>query len=268
MIQEKTLTIPGLVLARNIAYWVFTSLIVFEMALGAFWDLFRIPFVRGIFDHLGLPYYVLTILGLWKLPGAVVLLIPRFGRLKEWAYAGAFFTYSGAAVLHMSVGDEVSVWLSPVVLSLITVASWALRPSSRRWVPGEGREVRLGGSGRGWLIGYWVVTVLVALAMIAGGISELAGNKTTVQGMLLLGYPVYFTRLLGCWKIPGGVALLVPRFPLVREWAYAGIFFDLSGAFATHLFCHSPAAHLISTGVYAALTLVSWGLMWTRSPRR
>lgn len=77
---------------RTVAYWVFTLIVAYEMAAGGIWDLLRIEYVRVIMAHLGYPMYVLTIIGVWKIPCAVVLLVPRFLRLKEWAYAGAFST--------------------------------------------------------------------------------------------------------------------------------------------------------------------------------
>jgi uncharacterized membrane protein YphA (DoxX/SURF4 family) len=247
-------------IARQTAYWLFTSLIALEMAVGSYWDVAGNPFVREVFTHLGLPYYLLTIIGIWKLPCAIVLLIPGFRRLKEWAYAGAFLTYSGAAVFHMCVGDGFSVWVDPLVICMFTVASWALRPSSRRWVPGGAGAP--GGHSRARIVVYWIVTIMIAFSILSGGIAELTDHYagTTVQGMLQLGYPVYFTRFLGYWKVAAGITLLVPRFPLIKEWAYAGIVFDLTGAFATHIFCHSAAFHLISLGVLIMLTMVSWRL--------
>lgn len=74
--------------ARFIGYWVLTLIIAFEMVAGSMWDLLRVEYVRTVFAHLGYPIYLLTILGVWKLPCAVVLFVPRFPRLKEWAYAG------------------------------------------------------------------------------------------------------------------------------------------------------------------------------------
>ncbi len=82
--------------ARAVAYWVCTVLLAWEMAAGSMWDLLRIEYTRGVLTHLGYPHYVLFILGVWKLPCAITLLVPRFPRLKEWAYAGAVFNYTGA----------------------------------------------------------------------------------------------------------------------------------------------------------------------------
>ena len=76
---------------RTVAYWVFTLIVAYEMAAGGIWDLLRIEYVRVIMAHLGYPMYVLTIIGVWKIPCAVVLLVPRFLRLKEWAYARGVF---------------------------------------------------------------------------------------------------------------------------------------------------------------------------------
>src|SRR5574337_212371 len=98
-----------------IFYWIFTSLIFLEMFVGAFWDLFRIGFVKDVFTHLGYPFYLLTILGVWKLAGSVVLIIPRFPVLKEWTYAGMFFTYSGAAASHFAAGDPPGNWMGPLI---------------------------------------------------------------------------------------------------------------------------------------------------------
>jgi hypothetical protein len=117
---------------RTIAYWFTTLTIALELAVGSVWDLLVIPYAHDIVvDQLGYPTYLLIILGVWKIPGAVVLLVPRFPRLKEWAYAGAFFTYTGAAASHLAVGDAAFA-LGPAGFGLITLASWALRPPARR----------------------------------------------------------------------------------------------------------------------------------------
>jgi hypothetical protein len=78
---------------RAVAYWATTAIIAAELAVGGAWDILRIDYVREIVERqLGYPEYFLVIMGIWKVPGAVVLLVPRCPRLKEWAYAGAVFT--------------------------------------------------------------------------------------------------------------------------------------------------------------------------------
>jgi hypothetical protein len=118
---------------RGVVYWATTMIIGWELLLGGAWDVLRTPYVYGmVVEDLGYPEYFLVILGAWKLLGGVVLLIPRFPRLKEWAYAGAFFNYTGAVASHVAVGDGVLVWWGPAGFAVILMVSWALRPSSRR----------------------------------------------------------------------------------------------------------------------------------------
>ncbi|MGH9685196.1 MAG: DoxX family protein [Candidatus Acidiferrales bacterium] len=120
-----------------IAYWVTTALVVFELALGGIWDILRVPQARGLIERLGYPPYFLVILGIWKLLGAVALVIPRFPRLKEWAYAGVLFDLTGAvASLFASGLIDAGTMVYPIVMTGVAVASWALRPPSRRLGPG------------------------------------------------------------------------------------------------------------------------------------
>jgi len=131
--QEESAAPQGrMAWARAIAYWVLTLFVAFEMAAGGVWDLLRIEYVRVILTHLGYPLYLLYIIGIPRIPCALALLAPRFGRLKEWAYAGAFFDYAGAAASHLLVGDGASQWVAPLVFSAFTIVSWLLRPASRR----------------------------------------------------------------------------------------------------------------------------------------
>lgn len=118
--------------ARLIAYWLLTIVVAFEMAAGALWDILHIEYVRVVLTHLGYPLYLLYIIGVPRIPCALALLAPRFPRLKEWAYAGAFFNYAGAAASHLLSGDRISFWLGPLIFSGFTLTSWALRPPSRR----------------------------------------------------------------------------------------------------------------------------------------
>jgi DoxX-like family len=117
---------------RPAAYWTTTALVVAELAVGGVWDIARISYVRDLVVHLGYPTYFLVLLGIWKIFGAVALVVPGRPVLKEWAYAGSFFVYTGAIASHLSAHyalGEVGV-LS--VMTLLTVASWALRPPGRR----------------------------------------------------------------------------------------------------------------------------------------
>lgn len=123
--------------SRIIAYWVTTALVVFELALGGVWDILRVPQVRALIERLGYPSYFLVILGIWKLLGAVALAIPRFPRLKEWAYAGVLFDLTGAVASQLASGlIDAGTMAYPIVMAGLAVASWALRPPSRRLGPG------------------------------------------------------------------------------------------------------------------------------------
>jgi uncharacterized membrane protein YphA (DoxX/SURF4 family) len=117
---------------RLIFYWIATSLLALDMIVGGSWDLLRTAYVRGLMDTLGYPEYMLTILGVWKLLGVLAILAPRFPRLKEWAYAGIFFDLTGAAASHAICHDSRQKIVITLALTAIALASWALRPASRR----------------------------------------------------------------------------------------------------------------------------------------
>jgi hypothetical protein len=117
---------------RSVAYWLATLLVAAELGLGGIWDIQRLPMVRDLVTHLGYPSYFLVLLGTWKVLGAVALLIPRRPLLKEWAYAGAFFTYTGAIVSHLTTGYDLGELPLLAILTALTILSWALRPPSRR----------------------------------------------------------------------------------------------------------------------------------------
>lgn len=117
-----------------IAYWISTALLVLVFLGGGVMDLRQPPEVLESMKALGYPAYFATLLGLWKLSGALALVVPGFPRVKEWAYAGMFFDLTGAAVSHAAVGDPFAKTLVPLVLTGVLIASWALRPSSRRAV--------------------------------------------------------------------------------------------------------------------------------------
>jgi uncharacterized membrane protein YphA (DoxX/SURF4 family) len=108
---------------------------------------------------------------------------------------------------------------------------------------------------------YWISTVWLALGMIATGIVQLFKGKAGQGGVEMiehLGYPVYLLTILGVWKILGVVALLIPKFPLVKEWAYAGIFFVMSGATFSHIAIGDTMTEIIPSLLLLILTLTSW----------
>jgi hypothetical protein len=116
---------------RVIGYWVTTGTLAFALLAGGAADLAHLPAIDTGMTHLGYPLYFTTILGAWKIPGALVLLAPRLPRLKEWAYAGAFFNMSGAVLSHIMSGDTFVQFLAPLVFSACVIVSWSLRPESR-----------------------------------------------------------------------------------------------------------------------------------------
>jgi len=130
--HDGTVSSRGLIGWRSAAYWLATVLVVTELALGGIWDVVRIPSVRDLVAQLGYPSYFLVLLGTWKVLGAVALLVPRRALVKEWAYAGTFFVYTGAIVSHLTTGYDLGEVPVLAALTALTALSWALRPPSRR----------------------------------------------------------------------------------------------------------------------------------------
>jgi uncharacterized membrane protein YphA (DoxX/SURF4 family) len=115
-----------------ITYWVTTLVLAMECLVGGVMGALQLsPFIE-VMRHLGYPIYLMTIHGVWYVLAGVALLAPRFPRLKEWAYAGLFFSYTGAAASHLAVGDGFLSLVAPIVFTGLVGASWALRPSDRR----------------------------------------------------------------------------------------------------------------------------------------
>ncbi|MFF0490969.1 DoxX family protein [Nocardia sp. NPDC003482] len=102
--------------------------ILAETAIGASWDLARIGIVRDTLVHLGYPVYFLTLLGVGKVAALAAILTPGHPRTREWAYAGLFFIYAGAAISHLTVGDGPDRWTMPMVFAACTLAA-------RAWLP-------------------------------------------------------------------------------------------------------------------------------------
>ena len=130
---------------KLIVYWVTTALVAGEQLAGGVTDLIHGgtgvvsgPSVVLLMERLGYPVYFLTILGVWSLLGSITLLAPGFPRLKEWAYAGIFFEYSAAVFSKAAVpgflrgiDDPTALIWTPLILAVLTLVSWALRPQSR-----------------------------------------------------------------------------------------------------------------------------------------
>lgn len=112
----------------------FHNLAALGMVSTAAVQLFRGKTGQGGLDsieHLGYPVYLLTILGFWKILGVIIILIPRFPLLKEWAYAGFFFVMTGAALSHIAIGDWNEIFPSMLLL-VLTLLSWYFRPADRK----------------------------------------------------------------------------------------------------------------------------------------
>jgi hypothetical protein len=119
---------------RIIAYWVLTGYLAFESVFSATWDFnwLNKGFALGIMQHIGFPPYFLIIKGVATLLAAPVFVLPGMRLLKEWAYFGTFMIYAGAIACHLAVGDGFKAIAGPIIFLLIAVASWYLRPASRR----------------------------------------------------------------------------------------------------------------------------------------
>src|SRR5262245_58714529 len=90
---------------RTIVFWATTFIVVFELTAGSVWNLMTIEWIEVQFHHLGYPKYLAYILGAWQAGAAVVIIAPRLALMKEWAYAGSIFLWSGAVASHLAAGD-------------------------------------------------------------------------------------------------------------------------------------------------------------------
>ncbi|WMX54890.1 DoxX family protein [Peribacillus sp. R9-11] len=113
------------------------------------------------------------------------------------------------------------------------------------------------------MIAYWTVTLLLAAAIMLSGIGQLMQYGGNVELVTNLGYPLYILTILGIWKVLGVIALVVPGFPRLKEWAHSGIFFLMTGAALSHAFANDYGDygfHIILPLSYAALNIASWAL--------
>jgi hypothetical protein len=125
---------------------------------------------------------------------------------------------------------------------------------------GQVRSAQVRSAGLARTVLYWLATAFVAFVFAGGGAVQLFHPEPAVQGMAALGYPEYMLTILGAWKVLGGLVILAPRLGLLKEWAYAGILFDLTGASFSHAMVHAPIGNVIAPLVILGVAAVSYAL--------
>lgn len=105
---------------------------------------------------------------------------------------------------------------------------------------------------------YWVFTLWMSLGMVSTAIVQLMKNKDEIANFTTLGYPLYLMTIIGIWKILGVIAVLIPKLPLLKEWAYAGFFFVMSGAVISHLIVGDPIGKTFPAVLLLILVIISW----------
>ena len=240
------------------AYWTTTAVLATECLVGGVMGMMQLSLFRETATDLGYPAYFMSILGVWYVSAGLVLLAPRLPRLKEWAYAGLVINYTGAAASHIWVGDGAKKLVGPAIFLGLTAASWALRPPARRDLPPA-----TGTSTRGRSVAYWVTTVAVAAELALGGVWDLLRTDYVRNVVEHLGYPAYLLTIMGVWKLPGAVVLLVSRLSRLarlKEWVYAGAVINYASAAASHVIIGDGVASIVAPLALLALTIASWAL--------
>jgi hypothetical protein len=110
------------------------------------------------------------------------------------------------------------------------------------------------------LIWYWIITGVLSFCIFFGGLAQTLQLQKTIEGFKPMGYPIYFISLIGIWKMLGIIAILIPGFKMLKEWAYAGIFFTMTGAVISHIASNDVKAQIIAPIVLAVFTVLSWYL--------
>lgn len=105
---------------------------------------------------------------------------------------------------------------------------------------------------------YWVATIFLSFGMVAGGIQQMLQIGGYNEIVTSLGYPLYLLSIFGVWKIFGVIAILIPRFPLLKEWAYAGFFFAMSGAFISHMVVGQAFVEAVPSLILMTVIVLSW----------
>ncbi len=105
---------------------------------------------------------------------------------------------------------------------------------------------------------YWIVTIFLSIGMLAGGIQQTLQIGGYNEIITKLHYPLYVLSILGVWKILGVIAILIPKFPLLKEWAYAGFFFAMSGAAISHFAVGQSFTEALPALILLIVTILSW----------
>ncbi|MEU5671195.1 DoxX family protein [Micromonospora sp. NPDC047753] len=184
---------------RPIAFWAATFVIVFELAAGSVWNLLTIEWVEVQLHHLGYPHFFAYILGAWQAGAAVAIIAPGLPLLKEWAYVGAFFLWSGAVASHLAVGDGLKSWWVPLMFGTCAIASWVLRPADRRLPKTRLRRARPADAGtdgagpleirprtwatrpRAWIVPIGLIVVLYAVSFLTLPVMEDVMREQAVE---------------------------------------------------------------------------------------
>ncbi|WP_367898658.1 DoxX family protein [Leptospira sp. WS58.C1] len=117
---------------NKVIYWIATAWLSLGMVSTGIVQIIQMKEEADMFAHLGYPAYLMIILGVWKLLGVIAVIVPKYPLVKEWAYAGFFFTMSGAVFSHFAAGDGAKEYFGPVLLLVLTIVSWYFRPTDRK----------------------------------------------------------------------------------------------------------------------------------------
>jgi DoxX-like family len=258
--RKTTRLSPGKL--RLTAYWTATVILACECVVGGMMGALQLSPFRDTATHLGYPAYFMSILGVWYVAAGVVIVVPRAAWLKEWAYAGLVFNYTGAAVSHIWVGDGADKLIGPAVFLGLTAASWALRPAARRELLRTASRIA-----RGRVIVYWIATLAVTAELAVGGVWDLLRIDYVLNVVEHLGYPAYLLTVMGLWKIAGAAVLLLRRLAPLTEWVYAGAAINYASAIASHVIVSDGIGSIVAPVALLALTVTSWALRPASSPR-
>lgn len=125
---------------QKVIYWLSTSLLCVGMLGSGISQLLHVKEMDEIISHLGYPLYLMSIIGVWKILGVIVLLLPGFKLMKEWAYAGFFFLLTGALISHLIMGDAGKAVFGPLFQTMFACISWYFRPANRSLRPQKQAE--------------------------------------------------------------------------------------------------------------------------------